>query len=121
MAIHSLVLAATMASAANVSAVHLGPNDFCAGSPLVVGTTYRGATVTDIHTLDRADGPAVGWIYTMSTGPSFLQANQRMSLEDQKELNVSAGESLSEPRVRPERLPVDLEIQPCKPSQVSVY
>jgi len=119
MAIYGLALTAALHSA--VSDVSLRQNEFCAGSPLTVGTEYRGATVTDIHLLENAHGRPVGWIYTMSTGPSYLQANERMSADDQHALSVSAGNALSEPRTRPARLPVDLLIKVCAPADVGVY
>ncbi len=121
MAIYGLALTVALHSAANVTDIPLRQNDFCAGSPLTVGTAYRGATVTDIHTVDNAHGRPVGWIYTMSTGPSFLQANNRMSSEDQRALNLSAADAPSEPRVRPSRLPVDLDVKACDPAEVRVY
>jgi hypothetical protein len=121
MAIHSLLLAAALGSTAQASRVQLGPNDFCAGSPLTVGTMYRGKMVTNIHTVDSSQGRPVGWIYTMSAGPSLLQANHRMSTEDQRALDISTGDALSEPRSRPAQLPVDLEVEACKPSQVRMF
>jgi hypothetical protein len=102
-------------------AVTLHANDFCAGSPLTIGAPYHHEVVTDIHTVDNAHGRPVGWIYTMSSGSSYLQANRRMSAEDQRALHVTALGGPSEPRIRPERLPVDLDVQPCKASQVRVY
>jgi hypothetical protein len=110
MAIHSLLLAAALGSTAQASRVQLGPNDFCAGSPLTVGTMYRGKMVTNIHTVDSSQGRPVGWIYTMSAGPSLLQA-----------IDISTGDALSEPRSRPAQLPVDLEVEACKPSQVRMF
>ncbi len=121
MAIHNLLLAAALGSATHASHVQLGANDFCAGSPLTVGTVYRGETVTDIHTVDSAHGRPVGWIYTMSGGPSLLQANHGMPAEDQRALDISTGDALSEPRSRPAQLPVDLQVEACKSSQVRMF
>jgi hypothetical protein len=118
---HGLALTVALHSGASVTDAPLQQNDFCAGSPLTVGTEYRGATVTDIHMLENAHGRPVGWIYTMSTGPSYLQANERMSADDQHALSVSTGDALSEPRVRPARLPVDLDVKACDPAEVRVY
>jgi len=120
-AIYGLALTVALHSASSVSDAPLHPNDYCAGSPLTVGTAYRGATITDIHTVDNAHGRPVGWIYTMSTGPSYLQANERMSADDQHALSLSAGDALSEPRARPARLPVDLDVKACDPAEVGVY
>jgi hypothetical protein len=118
---YGLALTVALHSAASATDVSLRQNDFCAGSPLTVGTAYRGATVTDIHTVENAHGRPVGWIYSMSTGPSYLQANERMSADDQHALSVSAGDALSEPRARPARLPVDLGVKACDAAEVGVY
>jgi hypothetical protein len=44
-----------------------------------------------------------------------------MSADDQHALSVSTGDALSEPRVRPARLPVDLDVKACDPAEVRVY
>jgi hypothetical protein len=44
-----------------------------------------------------------------------------MSTEDQRALDISTGDALSEPRSRPAQLPVDLQIEACKPSQVRMF
>ncbi|MFY9780187.1 MAG: hypothetical protein WAJ85_06730 [Candidatus Baltobacteraceae bacterium] len=121
MGIFGLTLVAALSAAQASSDRRLRANDFCAGSPLTVGLVYNGSTVTDIHVVAGSHGEPVGWIYTMSRGPSYLQANYRMSIADQQALKLSAGEAVSNLRERPPGLPADLDVRPCAPSEIELY
>ena len=101
--------------------IHLQYNDFCAGSPLTVGASYGDGNVTDIHVVTNPHDVAVGWIYQLSSGRSYLQANHRMSGEDQQSLKVTAYEAVSQLRPKPKGLPIDLNVRPCLASEVSSF
>jgi DNA-binding transcriptional LysR family regulator len=56
----------------------------------------------------------------MSSGPSYLQVNYRMSAGDQQALKLSAGEAVSNLRSQPDGLPPDLDVRPWSPSEIQV-
>ncbi len=114
----SFALAALSAPAV-ARAGDLGYDDFCAQSPLAIGSELpSGGTVTDIHVIANSGGQPVGWIYATSRGDSYLQTWSRMPLEDQQALHAPAGEAVSTLRPRPNNLPPDLAVRACRPSEI---
>lgn len=105
-----------------VRAVELGNNEFCAESPLAVGSQMpSGATVTDIHVIANSGGYPVGWIDATSRGDSYLQTWSRMPLGDQQALHAPAGEAVSNLRPKPNSLPPDLAVRACRPSEIARF
>jgi hypothetical protein len=121
------LLAASLALAAlsgpiTARAGELSAYDFCAESPLAVGSQIpNGATVTDIHVIANSGGYPVGWIYATSRGDSYLQTWSRMPLEDQHALHALAGEAVSDLRPKPNSLPPDLAVRACRPSEIARF
>jgi len=103
-------------------AAELGSYEFCAESPLAIGSQIaNGATVTDIHVIANSGGYPVGWIYATSRGDSYLQTWSRMPLEDQQALHAPAGEAVSNLRPKPNSLPPDLAVRACRPSEIARF
>ncbi|GAC1475818.1 MAG: hypothetical protein NVS2B8_07700 [Vulcanimicrobiaceae bacterium] len=124
---HSLAAAAALATlvvtSGNASAQRtLHAYDYCAQSPLTVGSPFSGAgRIADIHVIADATDAPVGWIYRSDRGRSFLQANAKMSSDDQATLGVASHDAVSNLRARPTTLPEGLHIRPCRASEIARY
>jgi hypothetical protein len=126
MLLHRLLAAsftfAALSTPTVARAAELGSYDFCAGSPLAVGSQLaNGSTVTDIHVVANEGGYPVGWIYATSRGDSYLQADSQMPLDDQQALRARAGEAVSGLRPKPRSLPPDLAVRACRPSEIARF
>ncbi len=121
----SLVAVATLAvatSPADARSARLRSYDYCAQSPLTMGSPFENAgNVADIHVIaDKTDAP-VGWIYQSDRGRSFMQSNAKMSADDQTTLKLSAHNAVSNLRARAAVLPPDLTIRACRPSEIARF
>ncbi len=114
---------AALSGPAVARAGDLGTNDFCAESPLAIGSQIpSGSTVTDIHVIANSGGYPVGWIYETSRGESYLQTWSRMPLEDQQALHAPAGDAVSDLRPKPlHGFPPDLAVRACRPSEITRF
>ncbi len=121
----SLAALAALAATTNATGARgarLRAYDYCAQSPLTIGSPFENAgRVADIHVIADATGAPVGWIYQSDRGRSFMQSNAKMSADDQSTLKLSAHNAVSNLRARSAALPPDLTIRSCRPSEIARF
>ncbi len=96
--------------------------DYCAGSPLTIGSRFSGGgRIVDIAVVaDRKDVP-VGWVYSGSSGKRLIQANAHMATEDQAALKLHARTAVSNLHPRPAALPPGLIVRRCRAKEITRY
>lgn len=97
-------------------------NDYCAGSPLTMGSSFSGGgKIVDIAVVADADGTPVGWVYASSLGKRLVQANAKMDADAQSALGINARDAVSNLHVRPASLPVGLTVRRCRAEEIARY
>ncbi|GAC1543476.1 MAG: hypothetical protein NVS3B16_09870 [Vulcanimicrobiaceae bacterium] len=117
----TLTIAAEAVSAKSADPA-LRTHDYCAGSPLTIGSAFSGGgRIRDIAVVTEGSDVPVGWVYTDSLGKRTIQANARMSAEHQAALKLRAHSAVSNLHPRPATLPEGLAVRRCRASEIARY
>ncbi len=117
-----MVFSAIGAPHAGAAAPVLTTNEYCAGSPLTMGSPFSGGgRIVDIAVIANAHDAAVGWTYAGSLGRRLIQANSHMSPADQAALKVNARGAVSNLHPRPVKFPSDLSVRRCRAAEIARY
>jgi len=96
--------------------------DYCAKSPLTMGSAFEHAGhIANIRVLADSSDVPVGWVYVSDRGHSYVQANAKMSAQDQGALRLPAHNAVSNLRLRPTSLPADIRVRACRASEIARY